>query len=196
MGVLLVSVHDVGEPSDWVKRWQHLIPARARVLDVACGSGRHMAWLAQRGCHCTGIDRSAEALAEASRYGDAVQADIEGGPWPLMQDGSLQAFDVVLVTNYLWRPLFPVLLLSLAPGGLLLYETFAQGNETVGKPSRPDFLLQTGELLQLCRGLRTVAFEEGFLPNPERFVQRMAAFRPLHDLEAARPPARYPLSLK
>lgn len=194
--MLLVSDHDLGEPSDWVKRWQHLVPEGARVLDVACGSGRHMAWLAQTGCHCTGIDRSAEALAGASRYGDTVQADIESGSWPLLQDGVPRPFDVVLVTNYLWRPLFPVLLQSLAPGGLLLYETFTQGNETVGKPSRPDFLLRTGELLQLCHSLRTVAFEDGFLLNPERFVQRIAAFRPLHGLDAAQPPARYPLSLK
>ena len=194
--MLLVSDHDLGEPSDWVKRWQHLVPEGARVLDVACGSGRHMAWLAQTGCHCTGIDRSAEALAGASRYGDTVQADIESGPWPLLHDGLPQPFDVVLVTNYLWRPLFPVLLQSLAPGGLLLYETFTQGNETVGKPSRPDFLLRTGELLQLCRSLRTVAFEDGYLPKPERFVQHIAAFQPLHGFDAAQPPARYPLSLK
>jgi SAM-dependent methyltransferase len=194
--VLLVSDHHLSEPSDWVQRWQHLIRPGARVLDVACGAGRHMAWLANLGCHCTGIDRSAEALAEASHYGDTVQADIEGGPWPLIQNGLPQAFDVVLVTNYLWRPLFPVLLQSLAPGGLLLYETFAQGNETVGKPARPDFLLQTGELLQLCQSLRMVALEDGFLPRPERFVQRIAAFRQPPAPEAGRPATRYPLSLK
>lgn len=188
--------HPLSEPSGWVQRWQHVMPPAARVLDVACGSGRHMAWLAQRGCHCTGIDRSAEALAEAGRHGDTVLADIEGRPWPLMQDGLPQQFDVVLVANYLWRPLFPVLLQSLAPGGFLLYETFTQGNETVGKPSRPDFLLRTGELLQLCQSLRIVAFEDGYLANPERFVQRIAAFRPLQALDAAQPPARYPLSLK
>jgi SAM-dependent methyltransferase len=191
-----MSDHRVSEPSGWVQRWQPVMPAGARVLDVACGSGRHMAWLAQQGCHCTGIDRSAEALAEASRYGQTVLADIENTPWPLMDNGLPQAFDVVLVTNYLWRALFPVLLQSLAPGGLLLYETFAQGNETVGKPSRPEFLLQQGELLQLCQGLRIVAFEEGYLPNPERFVQRIAAFRPPHGFDAARAPMRYPLSLK
>lgn len=191
-----MSGHALGEPSDWVQRWQHLMPAGGRVLDVACGSGRHMSWLTQRGCHCTGIDRSAEALTEASRYGSTVLADIEGEPWPLIENGLPQQFDVVLVTNYLWRPLFPVLLQSLAPGGLLLYETFAQGNETVGKPSRPDFLLQTGELLQLCHSLRIVAFEDGFLPNPERFVQRIVAFMQPDAPEAGRPPARYPLSLK
>ena len=191
-----MSDHNLNEPSDWVQRWQHLIPAGARVLDVACGSGRHMAWLAQRACSCTGIDRSAEALAQAGRFGDTVQADIEGGLWPLMQHGLPQQFDVVLVTNYLWRPLFPVLRQSLAPDGLLLYETFAQGNEAVGKPSRPEFLLQTGELLQLCQSLRIVAFEDGFLPHPERFVQRIVAFRQPHAPEDGRPPMRYPLSLK
>lgn len=194
--MLLVSGHDLGDPSDWMQRWQHLMPPGARVLDVACGSGRHMQWLTQRGCRCTGIDRSAEALTQASRYGDTVLADIEGGPWPLMQHGLPQVFDAVLVANYLWRPLFPMLLQSLAPGGLLLYETFAQGNETLGKPSRPDFLLQTGELLQLCQCLRVVAFEEGFLPSPARFVQRIAAFSQAQAQEAAQRPARYPLSLK
>jgi SAM-dependent methyltransferase len=195
-----VPDHHVSEPSGWVQRWQHLLPSGARVLDVACGSGRHMAWLAQSGYNCTGIDRSAEALTEASRFGNTVLADIEGGPWPLIENGLPHAFDVVLVTNYLWRPLFPVLLQSLAPGGVLLYETFAQGNETVGKPSRPDFLLQSGELLRLCQSLRIVAFEDGFLPNPQRFVQRIAAVKPNPEAAdvgpAERQPARYPLSLK
>jgi len=191
-----VTEHHVSEPSDWVRRWQHLIGPGARVLDVACGSGRHMAWLTQRACVCTGIDRSAQALTEAGRYGDTVLADIENEPWPLIQNGLPQQFDVVLVTNYLWRELFPVLLQSLAPDGLLLYETFAQGNEAVGKPSRPDFLLQTGELLRLCQSLRIVAFEDGFLPHPERFVQRIVAFRQPHAPEDGRPPTRYPLSLE
>jgi len=176
------------------------MPAGARVLDVACGSGRHMAWLTQRGYDCTGIDRSAQALTQASRYGSTVQADIEGGPWPLIENNLPQTFEVVLVTNYLWRPLFPVLLQSLAPGGLLLYETFAQGNETVGKPSSPVFLLQNGELLRLCQGLRIVAFEDGFLPSPERFVQRIAAIKPNPDAADGGPPERQPerytLSLK
>lgn len=188
-----------GEPSGWVQRWQHLMPAGASVLDVACGSGRHMQWLAQRGCHCTGIDRSAEALETARQYGSTLQADIEGGPWPLLDDGVPRRFDVVLVTNYLWRPLFPLLRHSLAPGGLLLYETFAVGNETVGKPASPDFLLRTGELLPLCQSLRIVAFEDGFLPNPARFVQRIAAIGPSTAATsdpADSQPVRYPLSLK
>ena len=91
----------------------------------------------------------------------------------------LQLFNAVVVTNYLWRPLLDVIRQSLAPGGILLYETFAQGNETVGKPSRPDFLLRPGELLQAFGGLRIIAFEDGFLAEPARFVQRLVAVAPM-----------------
>ncbi len=101
----------------------------------------------------------------------------------------VRTFDAVVVTNYLWRPLLPAIVASVASGGVLLYETFAAGNETVGKPARPDFLLQPGELLRACEGLRVVAFEDGFLQGPERFVQRIAAVRE----RAQELPARYPL---
>jgi len=118
----------------------------------------------------------------------------------LMKGINCRQFDAVVVTNYLWRPLFPTLLASLAPGGVLIYETFAAGNETVGKPSRPDFLLQPGELLQLCKNLHVVAFENGFLSNPDRFVQRIVAMRTnrLPDATLPRegvmePPRRYSL---
>ena len=97
---------------------------------------------------------------------------------PSRPGGSIgRQFGAVVVTNYLWRALLPTLVASVAPGGVLLYETFAAGNETVGKPSRPDFLLQPGELLTACVGLRLVAFEDGFLDDPARFVQRVAAVR-------------------
>ncbi|MDD2882729.1 MAG: class I SAM-dependent methyltransferase [Rhodoferax sp.] len=194
--MFLIALHANPEPSEWVQRWSHLVQPRARLLDVACGSGRHMAWFAALGCHVTGVDRSAEAIKEASQYGAVLQADIENDPWPLVTAGQPQPFDVVLVTNYLWRPLFPTLLRSLAPGGLLLYETFASGNETVGKPSRPDFLLQPGELLQRCQSLQIVAFEEGFLPRPERFTQRIAAFKPTDTGSTMQQPTRHLLSLK
>jgi SAM-dependent methyltransferase len=196
MGVLLVDAHGLSAPSDWIQRWGHLVPSAARVLDVACGSGRHMAWFAALGCAVTGIDRSADALRAAGQYGTALQADIENGPWPLMTAEQPQQFEVIVVTNYLWRPLFPTMLQSLAPGGLLLFETFTSGNETVGKPSRPDFLLQPGELLERCQGLQIIAFEEGFLPDPERFVQRIAAFKPDETTDRMQPPARRLLSLK
>ena len=168
-------MHGTEDPSPWLKRWSHLVPAGAPVLDVACGHGRHMKWLASRGHSVTGVDRSPEAVAAARSAGDAVEADIENGPWPFAE----RTFGGVVVTNYLWRALFPAITASVAPGGVLLYETFAAGNETVGKPSRPDFLLQPGELLQACAGLHVIAYENGFLAGPDRFVQRIAAIRPL-----------------
>jgi 4-hydroxy-tetrahydrodipicolinate synthase len=161
------------DPSHWVHRWVHLLPAGARVLDVACGSGRHLRWLAARGFKLTGVDRNADALAALRSVAEVVVADIEGGPWPL----SGRRFDAVLVTNYLWRPLLPTLVDSVADGGLLIYETFADGQQTVGRPSRPDFLLQPGELIAACAGLRVLAYEDGFLSEPDRFVQRIVAAR-------------------
>ena len=166
-------VHDNLSPSCWVQRWGHLAAEGGTVLDVACGHGRHMRWFAQRGHSVTGIDRSPEAIAVAARWGQAMEADIENGPWPLDE----KTFDAVIVTNYLWRPLLPRIVASVAPGGVLIYETFAAGNETVGRPSRPDFLLQPGELLRETSGLHTVAYEDGFCATPERFVQRIVAVR-------------------
>lgn len=183
-------------PSAWVQRWGHLVPAGDTVLDVACGHGRHARWFAARGHAVTAIDRSAEALASLSTTAgvDCVQADIENGPWPFQMDHEPHEFAGVVVTNYLWRALFDTLRASVRPGGVLIYETFAQGNETVGKPSRPDFLLRAGELLHLCRNWRIVAYEDGYLSSPERFVQRIAAIRPsTADVSTAGHPARYHL---
>jgi len=181
-----MTLHGSEAPSDWIRRWSHLVPARSSVLDVACGRGRHARWMQGLGQAVTGVDRSAEALAELARAGadeaaadqpapaiETVCADIESGPWPFAG----RQFGGVVVTNYLWRPLLPTLVASVAPGGVLLYETFAAGNETVGRPARPDFLLAPGELWAVCQGLRIVAFEDGWLPSPERFVQRIAAVR-------------------
>lgn len=183
------TAHAQVQPSPWIWRFSPLVPPGASVLDVACGRGRHMRWFKQQGHAVTGVDRDAEALALARTWGEAVQADIENGPWPFAG----RQFGAVVVTNYLWRPLLPTLLDAVAPSGALLYETFAQGNETVGKPSRPDFLLRTGELLALCSdaGWRVVAYEDGFLSQPERFVQRVAAVRP--GVPTGSAPARYPL---
>jgi SAM-dependent methyltransferase len=166
-------MHGTENPSAWLQRWAHLIAPGCTVLDVACGAGRHMRFLASRGHRVTGVDRNPEAVAMAQASGPVICADIENGPWPF--DG--QTFGCVVVTNYLWRPLLPTLVGSLAPGGVLIYETFAAGNESVGKPSRPDFLLQSGELLQATEGLRTVAYEDGFESSPDRFVQRIVAVR-------------------
>lgn len=168
-------MHGTEAPSAWIVRWSHLVPPGGAVLDLACGRGRHMRWFAGRGHPVVGVDRDAEALATLAGVGETLQADIEHGPWPLAG----RKFAAVVVTNYLWRPLLPRILESVAPGGVLLHETFAQGNETVGKPSRPEFLLAPGELLTAYAGLRVVAFEDGFLPDPDRFVQRIACSRPV-----------------
>lgn len=169
-----IAAHAALHPaSGWIQRWSHLVPADGSVLDVACGTGRHMQWFAERGHAVTGIDRSAEALDSASQFGEVINADIEGESWPLAG----RQFAAVVVTNYLWRANFPAILSGVAPGGVLIYETFALGNESVGRPARAEFLLQPGELLQLCKGLRVIAYEDGFLDAPARFVQRIVARR-------------------
>jgi SAM-dependent methyltransferase len=182
---LTPDTHGTEPASAWVQRWSHLVKPNGSVLDVACGRGRHTQWFHARGHQVTAVDRSDSALAAidlpAERC-EKVLADIESGPWPTAG----RQFDAVVVTHYLWRPLLGTLIASLAPNGVLIYETFTQGNETVGKPSRPDFLLTSGELLTVCAGLRIVAFEDGFEaeidasdanehPRSARFIQRIAA---------------------
>jgi SAM-dependent methyltransferase len=174
-------------PSAWVSRWAHLVAPGGSVLDVAAGSGRHAAFLASRGHAVTAVDRDADAMRDLPGDVEIVVADLESGAWPFAN----RAFDAVVVTNYLWRPLLPTLVAVLTPGGVLIYETFAQGNETVGRPARPDFLLAPGELLRAAEGLRIVAYEDGFLSAPDRFVQRLAAVRE----RAGAGPFRYALDV-
>lgn len=162
--------------SPWVRRWAANLAPGSSVLDVACGSGRHARFLAELGHHVTGVDRDAHALQSLQGVpgiDELVQADIEAAPWPF--EG--RQFDCVLVTNYLWRALLPKIVSAVAPGGCLIYETFAQGNQTLGKPSNPDYLLRPRELLEAASGLRVLAYEDGFLPSPQRFVQRITAMR-------------------
>jgi SAM-dependent methyltransferase len=172
----LPAQHNFDEPSAWLVRHAHLLAANARVLDVACGAGRHVRWLAERGFFVTALDRDADALAALASIFPRVKtctADIENAAWPLRD----QQFDVVLVTNYLHRPLWEILLASVAPGGLLIYETFALGNEQYGRPSRPEFLLKPGELLEVVRGkMRVIAYEDCFVSEPKpAMVQRIVA---------------------
>ncbi|WP_087722925.1 class I SAM-dependent methyltransferase [Pandoraea sp. PE-S2T-3] len=171
--------HGTGAPSAWVARWAHLVRPGARALDLACGYGRHTRWLAGLGAQVSAIDRDADALATLAALPGvtALQADLEGAAWPLPDEA---VFDVVIVTNYLYRPLLARIAACVAPGGVLLYETFAQGNERFGKPSNPLFLLAPGELLDVARAanLRVAAYEDVTLAAPRAAcVQRLCATR-------------------
>jgi len=165
-------------PSAWVWRWAELVPAGGRVLDVATGGGRHARWFAARGHPVDAVDRDAAALAEFAGVPGitATCADLESGPWPYAG----RTFAGIVVANYLHRPLFPHLLAALAPGGVLIYETFAAGNGKYGRPANPEFLLQPGELLEVVRGrLRVVAYEDVFVTEPRpAMVQRLCAVNP------------------
>lgn len=165
------------QPSPWVVRWAHHVPAGGAVLDVACGGGRHARFFAGRNHAVDAVDRDAAALATLQPVPgiNTLCADIESGPWPCAG----RAYAGVIVTHYLYRPLLPTLLSALAPGGALIYETFASGNERFGRPSNPDFLLQHGELLELVRGrLRVIAYEDVYVDVPKpALMQRICAVR-------------------
>jgi SAM-dependent methyltransferase len=174
-----MSGHEgLAAPSAWVQRWAPMVKAGGSVLDLACGSGRHARLFAAAGHAVTAVDRDAAAIAALAALPGilALCADIESGPWPYAG----RQFDAVVVTNYLHRPLFPALIDVVAPGGLLIYETFAVGNERHGRPSNPDFLLREGELLEQVSGvLGVVAYEHGRVTNPKlAVVQRLCARRP------------------
>ena len=170
-----MSAHGSLAPSRWVLRFSSLVADGARVLDVACGQGRNSRWFAARGCRVVAVDRDTAALDQLASVAGvtAVSADLEADPWPFESD----KFDAIVVTNYLHRALFPSLLRVLADDGVLVYETFARGNEAYGKPSNPDFLLTEGELLTIIgRSLIVVAFEQGRIGSePQAVVQRLAA---------------------
>ena len=176
-----VAAHGPDSPSPWIARFAPLIAPGARVLDLACGRGRHSRFLAARLCDVVAIDRDAQALASLADVPriTTMAADLERGDWPLAG----ARFDAVVVANYLHRPLLPRLIAALADDGVLLYETFAAGNEACGRPSNPDFLLAPGELLTLASGrLTVIAFEQG-QSNGARpaVVQRIAAVGPGRD---------------
>ncbi|MFQ5958712.1 MAG: class I SAM-dependent methyltransferase [Alphaproteobacteria bacterium] len=166
-------------PSPWVERFAPLVPAGAAVLDVACGGGRHTRLFLARGHPVTAIDRDLTDLDLAADTPGLtlIEADLEAGaPWPL---GDAR-FGGVVVINYLHRPLFPALVAALAPGGALIYDTFAAGNERYGRPRNPDHLLRSGELLEAVGGaLRVVAYEEIEVKTPRPAMkQRICAVCP------------------
>lgn len=165
-------------PSAWVVRFAPLIAERGKVLDVACGRGRHARWFESRGHRVTGIDRDADALRTCGAS-ETIRYDLEAGPIGLPVS---DRFAAIVVTNYLHRPLFPSLIDALLPGGVLLYETFAEGNARFGRPANPAFLLERGELLVHCVGLTIVAFEDGLVTSPRpASIQRICAVREAAD---------------
>jgi SAM-dependent methyltransferase len=169
------------QPSAWVVRFTPLI-LRGEVLDLACGGGRHARHLAAQGHRVVALDRDGgllERLAAPDIVTMQYDLEQEGRPWPF----EAGRFSAIVVTNYLHRPLFPHLIDSLAPDGVLIYETFAHGNQHFGKPSNPDFLLAPGELLDVVRSaavpLRVLAFEDGYVAQPKpAMMQRICAMKP------------------
>jgi SAM-dependent methyltransferase len=166
--------------SPWVARFAGGAPAGGTMLDVACGSGRHLRLGLDRGLAAVGIDRDLSRVADLrERVGvELIEADLEGG-------GDLpfagRAFELVVVTNYLWRPILPDIVAAVAADGLLVYETFAIGQERYGRPTNTNFLLRPGELLTAVAGrLMPLAYEHVKLDDPERIVQRICAAGPLH----------------
>lgn len=164
-------------PSDWLLKHAAHIKPGGHILDVAAGNGRNSRWLAQHGFRVEAVDRDSEALGSMKGVDNITLnvADIENKAWPYTG----QQFDAIVVCRYLHRPLFSALYESLAPGGVLIYETFMQGHEAYGRPSNPDFLLRPGELLEVFdRQLEVITFEEGYqeLPKPA-MMQRICAIR-------------------
>ena len=161
-------------PAPWVTRFAALRAPGSSVLDLAAGAGRHARYFLERGCKVTAIDRDASRMADLRPTAEIIEADLEdGGAFPLA--GRL--FDCVVVVNYLYRPLLPALIAAVAPGGLLLYQTFAKGNERFGRPANPEFLLDAGELLRAVAGkLNVLAYEAGIVERPKpAVIQRIAA---------------------
>jgi SAM-dependent methyltransferase len=164
-------------PFPWIVRFAPLVPREAPVLDLACGRGRHTRLFLERGHPVTAVDIDVSGVADLHGQPrlEVVQADLERAPWPLPG----RRFGAVVVTNYLWRPLFATILDAIGDGGVLLYETFALGNEAHGRPSNPDFLLKPGELIGAVRGrLQVVAYEHGRIELPRPAIkQRLCAVR-------------------
>jgi SAM-dependent methyltransferase len=161
-------------PSPWVVEHARLIAPGGEVLDVASGAGRHARYLLGLGHRVCCVDRDVSGLIDLMGIAEVIRADLEaGGPWPLGE----RRFAGVVVTNYLHRPILPAIVNALAPRGVLIYETFAVGNERFGRPSNPDFLLRPAELIEVVRGtMRIVAYQDVEVARPKpAMVQRIVA---------------------
>jgi len=168
--------HGPAKASAWVERFAPLVPPLGEVLDLACGKGRHSRFFLEMGRKVVAIDRDISAVADLEDRAEIILADLEDGrPFPLAG----RRFAGVVVANYLYRPLLPSLIDAVGPGGLLIYDTFARGNEQFGRPSNPDHLLRPGELLDAVRGeLRVLAYEDLIVDEPwPAAVQRICARR-------------------
>lgn len=168
------STHE-GIPSIWICRYAQYIPSGGLVLDLACGNGRHTRWLAANNWRVCAVDRDAAALANLQHLpGVSTKIiDLEKDIWPLQG----YRFDGIIVSRYLHRPLFPHLLNALKTHGVLIYETFMDGNERYGRPRNPDYLLRSNELLEnFLPHLTIIAFEQGEFQEPDTaVVQRICA---------------------
>lgn len=174
---MAADTHAAQTPSPWIVRCAPLIPAGGAVLDLACGAGRHARWLAAQGYRVEAVDRDAEALANLAGVPNVTTrcADLENGPWPYYA----HVFDAIVVSRFLWRPLFPQIFNCLAVGGVLIYETFMEGQQRYGKPENPAHLLRPGELLDLVgKRFTVVAFEQGEIAGEKpQVLQRICVRR-------------------
>jgi SAM-dependent methyltransferase len=167
----------IADVSPWVRRFADAIPKNGLVLDLACGAGRHTALLASLGHQVLSVDQDISMVESLkSEFVQTLELDLEGSDWPLLN----QEFSAIVVTNYLYRPFLDELPKILIEDGVLIYETFSEGNAEFGKPSNPNFLLKSGELLALAQrsGLKVIAYEDIYLDHPEpAMVQRICAVK-------------------
>ncbi len=171
----MIDQNPPAAPSPWIVRFAPLIPEGGEVLDLACGYGRHARWLAAMGYRVEAVDRDQDALATLVGLENVTTrlADLENGPWPYYS----RVFDGIVVSRYLWRPLMPQIFNCLAEGGVLIYETFMEGQQLHGKPANPAHLLRPGELLELVgKRFTVIAFEQGEIVGPQ-VIQRICVRR-------------------